>query len=159
MLHSKILKCILTAQLKHMLKSRILIVEDDQDDCELLIEALLANGIEHEFLCFENPSEALIYLKTTKDETYLIISDVNMPGMNGFDFKKEINEDKSLNKKNIPFIFFSTSSSTFLINEAYNLSIQGYFQKPNDLKEINHVARSIINYWNTCKHPTSYISD
>lgn len=139
-----------------MLKSPILIVEDDKDDCELLTTALLAIGIKNEFLCFQNPTDALAYLKTTENDTFLIISDVNMPMMNGFDFKKKINEDSRLNKKRIPFVFLSTAVSTYLVNEAYTLSIQGYFQKPNDLKSMNNVARSIIDYWNNCKHPTVF---
>jgi CheY-like chemotaxis protein len=137
-----------------MQKSSILIVEDDKDDCELLTATLIAIGIKNEFLCFQDPDEALIYLKTTKKDTFLIISDVNMPRMNGFDFKKKINEDSRLKKKMIPFVFLSTSASTYLINEAYTLSIQGYFQKPNDIRTMNNVVRSIIEYWNNCKHPT-----
>lgn len=139
-----------------MLKSPILIVEDDKDDCELLTTALMSIGIKNEFICFQNPAEALAYLKTTKNDTYLIISDVNMPMMNGFDFKKKINEDTRLYSKNIPFVFLSTSASSYLVNEAYTLCIQGYFQKPNDFKSMNEVARSIIEYWNTCKHPTVF---
>ena len=139
-----------------MLKSPILIVEDDKDDCDLLTTALLAIGITNEFVCFQNPAEALIYLKTTKSDTFLIISDVNMPLMNGFDFKKRINEDSKLSRKKIPFVFLSTSASTYLVNEAYDLSIQGYFQKPNDFRAMNDVVRSIIEYWRNCKHPTFY---
>jgi len=137
-----------------MLKSTILIVEDDKDDCELLVTALLASGIKNEFLCFHDPAEALDYLKSTKKETFLIISDVNMPIMNGFDFKKKINEDNKLDRKKIPFVFLSTSDSAYLINQAYTLSIQGYFQKPNDVKTMNSVVRSIVEYWSMCKHPT-----
>lgn len=132
----------------------ILIVEDDKDDCDLLTNALMAMGIKNEFLCFHNPADALTYLKTTNNETFLIISDVNMPRMNGFDFKKKINEDIVLNKKNIPFVFFSTSASSYLVNDAYTLSIQGYFQKPSDFKSMNNVAKCIVEYWNHCKHPT-----
>ena len=139
-----------------MLKSPILIVEDDKDDCELLTTALLAIGITNEFVCFQNPAEALIYLKTTKSETFLIISDVNMPLMNGFDFKKKINEDGKLSRKKIPFVFLSTSASTYLVNEAYDLSIQGYFQKPSDFRAMNDVVRSIVEYWKNCKHPTFF---
>lgn len=120
----------------------------------MLTTALTAIGIQNEFLCFNNPAEALTYLKTTKANIFLIISDVNMPVMNGLDFKKKINEDNELYSLSIPFVFLSTSASTYLVNEAYSLCIQGYFQKPSDFKSMNTVARSIIEYWNNCKHPT-----
>jgi len=139
-----------------MHNSPILIVEDDKDDSELLTSALLAIGVKNEFLYFQNPAEALTYLQTTKKETFLIISDINMPVMNGFDFKKKINEDIGLFKKSIPFVFLSTTATRYLVNEAYTLSIQGYFQKPDDFKEMNEVAKSIIQYWKNCKHPTYY---
>jgi len=139
-----------------MLNSPILIVEDDKDDTELLTMALKAIGIKNEFICFQNPTEALVYLKETKRDTFLIISDVNMPLMNGLEFKKKINEDSVLFSKSIPFVFLSTSASVYIVNEAYSLSIQGYFQKPTNLQSMNNVARSIIDYWSNCKHPTVY---
>jgi two-component SAPR family response regulator len=139
-----------------MIKNPIIIVEDDNDDCELLTTALIEIGVKNEFLCFQNPRDALNYLKATKNDTFLIISDVNMPMMNGLEFKKKINEDTRLHKKCIPFVFLSTSASVYLVNEAYSLSIQGYFQKPNDIKRMNDVARSIVDYWTNSKQPTLY---
>lgn len=125
----------------------IVVVEDDYDDCELLLQALTEAGSTNPFVCFTSGDEALEYLKNTKEEIFLIISDVNMPRMNGLDLKKNINKDHYLNEKNIPFVFLSTSSTWLIVKEAHRLCPQGYFKKPNNISELTDIARNIINYW------------
>ncbi len=125
----------------------IIIVEDDIDDCELLQHALLEAGSKNPFMCFTSGDQALAYLKDTSDNVFLIISDVNMPRMNGLDFKKAINKNDSLNEKNIPFVFLSTSSTWLIVKEAHRLCPQGYFKKPNNITDLTEIARNIVNYW------------
>ncbi len=138
-----------------MAEKLIMIVEDDPDDSEFLIAALQAKKIQMNYLCFQNGEEALAHLHATKNETFLIISDINMPLMNGLEFKRKINSDTKLRDKNIPFIFLSTSAKTNLVNEAFALSIQGYFQKPNNISQMNKLALSIIDYWSSSEHPVA----
>ncbi len=125
----------------------ILLVEDDIDDCELLQQALTEAGSKNPFICFQSGDEALSYLKKTSDNVFLIISDVNMPRMNGLDLKKNINQDDHLNNKNIPFVFLSTSSTWLVVKEAHSLCPQGYFKKPNNILELTVIAKNIVNYW------------
>ena len=131
----------------------IVIVEDDIDDCEFLVHALKDIGVKNEFKCFHTPIDALEYLQSTEMRIFLIISDVNMPVMNGLDLKRCINEDKHLYEKSIPFVFLSTSGERTHINEAFRLCVQGYFQKPSDMASLHKVAKSIIDYWSISKQP------
>ncbi|MEO7524045.1 MAG: response regulator, partial [Ferruginibacter sp.] len=71
----------------------ILLVDDDDDDCEIIQKGFAKNGIANEFRCFPNGLEALQFLKNTSSQIFLILSDVNMPLMNGLEFKKAINND------------------------------------------------------------------
>lgn len=131
-----------------MNKNPILIVEDDEDDSVILVNALKNLGVKNTLMCFESAISALKYLQATSEKTFLIISDINMPAMNGLDFKRFINNDRSLQAKNIPFIFLTTSADNNIVMQASGLSIQGYFQKPDNMNSMNEIARSIFSYWN-----------
>ena len=131
----------------------IVLIEDDKDDCEFIIDALNGAGAKNEVLCFSSPIPALEYLKTSTEKPFLIICDINMPQMNGFAFKRAINSDVKLHARRIPFVFLSTSANEQLVDEAFHLCIQGYFQKPVAVKEYIEIAKSIIGYWGNSKLP------
>ena len=130
-----------------MNNSPIVIVEDDNDDCEILLQVFTEIGVKNQFRCFANPVKAIEYLRTTTETPFIIISDINMPKMDGLAFKAVINEDKSIHIKRIPFVLLSTSKNNHLIEKAFHLSVQGYFQKPNDAESLKNIARAIIEYW------------
>ena len=130
-----------------MIQNPIVIVDDDIDDCEILIESLHEIGVENEIRYFKNGAIALEYLRTTTEIPFIIISDINMPEMNGLEFRKYMNEDISLRKRKIPFVFMSTSKEHNLLETAFQLDIQGYFQKANNFKSLKEVAQTIIGYW------------
>ena len=136
-----------------MHKLPIVLVEDDKDDCEFIIHALRSIGAANPVHCFPSPFEALEYLRSTVEIPFIIISDVNMPHMNGLAFKRVINSDEKLNSLRIPFVFLSTSANTYLVDEAFHLCVQGYFQKPVAPADYNNIARSIIEYWTYSKLP------
>ncbi|MEO8770051.1 MAG: response regulator [Ferruginibacter sp.] len=136
-----------------MVQYPIVLIEDDKDDCEFIIEALAEAGAKNEIRCFNSPIPALEYLRSTKEMPFLIICDINMPHMNGFAFKKIINSDDNLNGKRIPFVFLSTSAQSNLVDQAFHLCVQGYFQKPVAIKEYFDIAKSIIEYWTNSKLP------
>jgi CheY-like chemotaxis protein len=131
----------------------IILVEDDKDDCEFILGALHELGVKNKVHCFQSPVTALEYLKSTHEIPFIIISDINMPQMNGLAFKKLINEDEKLNSKRIPFVFLSTSANAYLVDEAFHLCVHGYFQKPVAVKAYYDVAKSIIEYWKNSKLP------
>lgn len=89
------------------------------DEQEILQDALQKLGIENELICFSDGALALAYIKATEAEPLLILSDVNMPVMNGIELCKRINNDEEARCKSIPFIFISTDTGTLTIKEAY----------------------------------------
>lgn len=134
----------------------ILIVEDDADDKEFLEEMIRELGVENKIVWMRNANEALTYLCTTAESLFLIFSDINMPGLDGLEFKRTIDADPVLRKKSIPFIFYSTSASPDAIDEAYTqLTIQGFFVKGNDYNKTKALIYTIIDYWKSCKHPNT----
>jgi CheY-like chemotaxis protein len=131
----------------------IVIVEDDHEDQEILHEVLSHLEINNRLLFFSNSTDALHYLQTTTDKPFIIISDINMPGMNGIELKQRINESEYLKRKGIPFIFLSTSSTARDVYEAYQLIVQGYFVKKENFDDYRVMMQRIVDYWKECRHP------
>ena len=131
----------------------IIIIDDDVDDQDLLKEALIELGIRNEVKCFTDSNEALYYLIDTPDKPLLIICDINIPVMNGLDLRRKIIASDRVRKKSIPFVFFTTSPQHAAIEEAYEMMVQGYFKKPNTIREVKELLKTMVNYWLTCLHP------
>jgi CheY-like chemotaxis protein len=142
----------LTAKEKKV-KGKLLLVDDNPTEEMFMKVALKEGNWDISIVFFSGPKKALEYLRETKDEIFLIISDINMPGMNGFDFKKAIDEDKNLVRKSLPFVFLSNSARKEDIVEAYDNQVQGYFQKPTDFGEATALLDKIFNYWLVSRHP------
>ncbi len=133
----------------------ILCIDDDADECELIKSVLLNEKIRNELVCFSDSNKAFTYLKTTDQQPFLIFCDINIPGMNGIEFRKKLHEDEELRRKSIPFVFFTTSAGTEAVRRAYEMNVQGFFEKPSSFKEITQLIRRIYDYWQICKHPNN----
>ena len=134
----------------------IIIVEDDKEDQEVLAEIFQELQIPNKVKFFKEGLSLLEYLRTTSDKPLIIITDINMPIMNGIELRKEINKDDYLRKKSIPFIFLSTTDGSRIIEQIYEMQVQGFFQKQHSYKAISNQIKLIIDYWTVCKHPNNY---
>jgi CheY-like chemotaxis protein len=137
------------------LSGQIILVDDEPFEEELLRMGLEELSIKTELKVFRSATKALEYLKETKEEIFIIISDMNMPKMNGLDFKKAIDSDETLKHKSVPFIFSSTAATKKQLLEAYEYRLQGYFLKPHDVKEMADQISLIIKYWEVSIRPDS----
>ncbi len=131
----------------------ILIVDDDLDDQEFLQEAWEELAFPNELIFFSNAEEVLNYLKQEVTVPFLIISDVNLPKMNGFELKKKLLEDDSVNYKTVPFVFFSNTATNTQIEKSYDLGGNGFFIKGQNMLEIKKTLTDIVNYWQKSKAP------
>ena len=132
----------------------IIIIEDDIDDEDILKEVLAELEMKNKIICFETCAPAWTYLKTTHDRPFIIFCDINLPQQSGLSFKKQIDEDRQLRQKSIPFVFYTTSINQNDIDDAYSkMTVQGFFQKPSNFKEIKKTIKIILDYWRICKHP------
>jgi CheY-like chemotaxis protein len=133
----------------------ILILEDDQDDRDIYEKVMASLGVKNELKFFEGGDDLLRYLQVTLDRPFIILSDINLPRMSGIELRRQINADEFLRKKSIPFVFLTTVESREVIEEVYELSVQGYFVKRYMLGEIEKQVRQILDYWRDCVHPNS----
>jgi CheY-like chemotaxis protein len=130
----------------------IVIVDDDDDDHFILKRVFEKIGNDRPILFFNDGRKVLEYLKATGERPFLILSDVNMPIMNGIDLKRAIDADPELRRITVPFVFFSTSAMTSLVREAFELSAQGFFIKGQNLDEMEQTLRIIFDYWSKCQY-------
>ena len=107
------------------LNIKILIVDDFATMRRIFKTNLRQFGFNN-FLEAENGLQALEVLK--KNEVDLIISDWNMPSMDGLEFLKAVRGDKSL--KNIPFIMVTAEGQKRNVVEAVKAGVNGYIVKP-----------------------------
>lgn len=133
----------------------ILLVEDDPIDRHLFEMALKQLSLKQVLVVKENGEQAFEYLKTTSDQVFLVLCDINMPKMNGKELKEQIEMDKFLRYKAIPFVYLTTSQFQKDVNDAYDLSAQAFFTKPARFEESVSLIASIVNYWNKASHPRS----
>jgi CheY-like chemotaxis protein len=131
----------------------IILVEDDTDDQELIAEIIKGSPGGNPLRIFQNGKEAFDYLRTSTDRPFLIICDVNMPVMNGLEFRQQIHENEDLKSKEIPFIFLSTTEDKKVVDKAYELAVQGFFTKPHDFHELKNILEVTLEYWRSCLFP------
>jgi CheY-like chemotaxis protein len=131
----------------------IIIIEDDLDDQYILAEVFDELGIANEVKFFADGEKALDYLTCTTIEPFIIFSDINMPRLSGMELRDKVHENEDLRLKSIPYLFFTTSAEQQSVIDAYSKSIQGFFIKPTEYKELLATIRSIVDYWTRCVSP------
>lgn len=129
------------------LNGPILSVEDDDDDQFMIGQALQALKVTNPVRFFSNGLTALHYLETTDEKPFLILSDINMPLMNGLELHAHINRQTDLKCQTVPFVFLTTAPYSQLINAATGGLVQGYFPKPTSFYDLCELLKIIIDYW------------
>ncbi|MBI5655339.1 MAG: response regulator [Geobacter sp.] len=115
---------------------RILVV-DDEENARLGLSKLLSN---EGFLVdsVSNGFEALNFLR--QQEVNLIVTDINMPEMNGITFLKELN--KSFPNSNVIMITAYGGVESYI--EAMNLGAFEYINKPVKIEELKSILKKIF---------------
>ncbi len=134
----------------------IIVIEDDLDDQELMTQAFNNLGYTNVLSFFNNGQEALDYLNKSEVIPFLILSDINMPKVDGFELRKKIRLDQRLEMKCIPYLFFTTASSQRAVIDAYSTSAQGFFVKENTMTGLEQTLDVIIKYWSKCASPNNF---
>lgn len=134
----------------------IIVIEDDADDQEVLIEIFGKLGYANKIVYFADGNLALDFLNQTDVQPFLILSDVNMPKINGFELRNKIFTNQQLQTKCIPYLFFTTAADKKSVVDAYALSVQGFFKKPNSMDALESTIKKIIEYWQECIAPSQF---
>lgn len=131
----------------------IVFVDADQDDHVIFKQVLTELALPNPVLGFSDAQTALDYLTATPDLPFLIISEINLPGMTGLELRRQLELDLTLRHKATPFIFMTHPVVNHLVEEAYELTIQGLFEKKTMFQDWKNQLGAIIAYWRECQHP------
>lgn len=128
----------------------ILLVEDNEGDIVLTIEALEESKIINNINVVRNGKEAIDYVFNEgkyKDVSQpdLILLDVNLPLKSGHEVLMVIKGDERT--RHIPVIMLTTSSSERDINLSYQHYVNCYITKPVDLTDFFEAVTSIEQFW------------
>ena len=134
----------------------IIVIEDDIDDQDILVEIFRKLNYVNEIVYFLDGNEALKYLNNSEVQPFLILSDINMPKINGFELRNKVFTNEQLQVKCIPYLFFTTGANKQSVIDAYAMSVQGFFLKPNSITEFENTIRKIVEYWQECIAPSQY---
>ncbi|RYZ30530.1 MAG: response regulator [Chitinophagaceae bacterium] len=137
----------------------IVIIEDDYDDQEILQDIFIKLGHSNEVVFFPDGEVALAYINREEVFPFLILSDINMPKLNGLELKRKIHTDAQLQIKCIPYLFFTTTASKKAVIDAYSMSAQGFFIKETSATELEKTIQVIVEYWKRCYSPNQYPFD
>jgi CheY-like chemotaxis protein len=131
----------------------VLLVEDDLNDIFLVKRAFKMAQLENPLQVVTDGEEAVHYLsghgKYSDRDTHplpkLVVMDIKMPRMTGFDVLEWIKTDGPLRR--IPIIIVSSSDRPEDVNRAYELGANAYMVKPVNFRAVQHLFESITHYW------------
>ena len=127
----------------------ILLVDDDDVAAEAVVRGLAKNSMHCPIAVAEDGKAALQVLHGTHPTTriakpYLVLLDLNMPRMNGFEFLRELRMDKEL-RGTVVFVL-TTSGSDAERARAYEENIAGYILKSAVGPQLRGLARFLEEY-------------
>jgi len=129
----------------------ILLVEDDLADQKLIKTSLRNEKLANDLYIVQNGEEGMDFLYRRENysngtpQPDLILLDLNMPGMGGKEFLRQIKEDEKL--KQIPVVILTTSDAERDIIDSYKLQASGYVHKPVTLDEFKEGMKKLKEYW------------
>jgi len=109
---------------------KVLVVEDDQDNREMIIKVLKHNG--YQVIDAVDGQEAIEKAKAEKPD--LILLDLYLPKMDGYEATRRIKGDRDL--RNIPIIALTAHAMKGSREEALAVGCDGYIPKPIDVREL-----------------------
>ncbi|MBL4684839.1 MAG: response regulator [Nannocystaceae bacterium] len=127
--------------------SSVLLVEDNPGDVELTKRALQQGPLLNHLHVVRDGNSALQALRNSDERTggfAMILLDLNLPGMSGFDVLRELKADRELRR--IPVMMLTTSSRRADIDKAYELGAASYVVKPVELARYVEIMSTIEAY-------------
>ena len=118
---------------------KVLVVDNFHISNEIVSEYLIASGFK--VLTAKNGKEAYKILKNNTID--LIISDYNMPGMDGLQLAKAVYNDKEMSQ--IPMVILSSLATKDLIEKAKQYSVKSWIRKPINKSKFNTILSNLTN--------------
>jgi CheY-like chemotaxis protein len=131
----------------------ILLAEDLENDVFLVRRAFAKAGVNNPLFIVRDGEECLAYLNgvgkyANRDEyplPHILLLDIKMPKVDGFEVLKEIRKNKSLAPVRI--IMLTSSQEVFDINKAYEMGANSFLVKPHEFENYADMMRTLSSFW------------
>jgi CheY-like chemotaxis protein len=122
---------------------RVLLADDDNDDCLLFKEALEELPLSTHLTIVNDGDQLMkLLLEETSQLPHVLFLDLNMPRKNGFECLTEIKLNKELSQLFV--IIFSTSYEQEIVNLLYKNGAQYFIRKPSEFTQIKKVIHQAL---------------
>lgn len=132
----------------------IWVVDDDIDDQEIIKEIFKDANMAHPLVCFTNAEDMLQELSRAAVAPFMIISDINLPKINGFAMRERMLQTANNKFHGVPFLFWSSYASDAQVKKAFDLGAHGFFLKEAQFSQWKDTLLQIVHYWEKSKMPT-----
>lgn len=126
-------------------ESEVFIVDDDEDDRLFIAETISRNCTNCKLRSFEDGKAFLNKITEFRSNPTLIVLDLNMPGVDGFEVLTNIKANQAF--KDVPVIIFTTSSNQADKDRANNLGAHFFITKPHRFIEYNTIFRQYARFF------------
>ncbi|GGF28272.1 response regulator [Flavobacterium limi] len=126
-----------------MSSKEILVVDDDNDDIEIFVEAI--NSLNKDLICRSsfNPAKTLADLSSCEKLPDLILLDYNMPSINGLEFIQQLKADQKLS--GIEVVMMSTPNVELMVPWLLKNNITArYIAKPDSFEKLKIILNNIL---------------
>ena len=135
-------------------KQTVLIVDDSEFNRCILSEML---GSEYAILEAENGKEALTLLQDHREEISVVLLDIVMPVMDGYEVLAVMNKEHWL--ESVPVIMISSENGANYVARAYELGVSDYISRPFDSSVVHRRVRNTIMLYAKQKKLISLVAD
>lgn len=135
-------------------RQQILIVDDSQINCEILAEILKD---EYRILEAANGEECINLLKQYGTGIALLLLDINMPVMDGFEVLALMNRKHWI--EDIPVIIISSENSASYVRRAYEMGASDYISRPFDVQVVHQRVSNAIKLYAKQRRLISLVTD
>jgi DNA-binding response OmpR family regulator len=137
---------------------RILLVEDDPRDVELILESLGDYNLANEVVVVRDGEEALDFLyyreafkARSNGNPAVVLLDLKLPKVNGMEVLRQIRSDEKL--KMMPVVILTSSREEKDWVESYKLGVNAYVVKPVDFQEFVKAVKDVGAFWAVVNEP------
>ncbi len=140
---------------------RILLIEDNHLDVEMILSALKEYNLSNEVAVVDDGEEALDYLHQRgrylmreKGNPIVILLDIKLPKMSGVDVLNHIKTEKTLNC--IPVVILTSSKEEQDIDICYKAGANAYVVKPVDFHDFVETVKQLGMFWALVNEPSPH---
>ena len=139
-------------------RGKILLVEDNDDDVDLIMAALAKNNLANEVVVAHDGGEALDYLhrrggfrSRAPDNPVAVFLDLKIPKVDGLEVLRQIKSDDEFNT--IPVVILASSREEANLARSYQLGANSYVVKPVDSQQFADAIRQLGKFWAVVNEP------